>query len=106
MKKKFVTFVRDLSELVEDREATIAIRDLSPGPRKYDCKIVKAILASSPDKLPEGDILWIRSWTGVLHPEPWAIKIVAELDETLPGRPHDETLSQLQVEGETTLRKS
>ncbi len=46
-------------------------------------------------KLPEEDILWIRSWTGVLHPKPWAIKIIAELDEVLPGRPQDETLSQL-----------
>lgn len=97
MKKEFLTFVSDLSELVEDKEVTIAIRDLSPGPRKYDCKIVKAILTSSPDKLPEGDVLWIRSWTGVLHHEPWTIKIVAELDETLPGHPHDETLSQLQM---------
>ena len=97
MKMEFVTFVRDTSELVENKEITLAIRDLAPGPRKYDCRIVKAILASSPDKLPDGDILRIRSWTGVLRPEPWAIKVIAELDETLPGRPHDETMSQLGV---------
>ena len=92
-----MTFVSDLSELVEDKEVTIAIRDLSPGPHKYDCKIVKAILASSPDKLAEGDVLWVRSWTGVLHPKPWAVKIITELDETLPGHPHDETMSQLEI---------
>jgi hypothetical protein len=93
MKKEFMAFVKDLSELTEGKEIALAIRDLAPGPRKYDCKIVKAVVASSPEKLPEGDVLRIRSWTGVLHPKPWAIKILAELDETLPGRPHDETLS-------------
>ena len=98
MKKEFMTFVKDLNELTEGKEIALAIRDLTPGPRKYDCKIVKAVVASSPEKLPEGDVLRIRSWTGVLHPKPWAIKILAELDETLPGRPHDETLSQLRIE--------
>ena len=97
MKKEFMTFVRDLSELVENKEISLAIRDLAPGPRKYDCKIVKAILASSPDKLPDGDVLQVWSWTGVRHPEPWAIKVVAELGETLPGRPHDETMHQVQT---------
>ena len=97
MKREFVTFVRDTSELVENKEITLAIRDLAPGPRKYDCRIVRAILDSSPDKLPDGDILRIRSWTGVLHPEPWAIEVITELDETMPGRPHDETMSQLEV---------
>lgn len=98
MKKQFMTFVKDMNELVEDVELALAVRDLAPGRRKYDCKIVKAILVSSPRKLPDGDILWIRSWTGVLYPEPWAIKIMASLDETLHGRPHEETLSQLEVE--------
>jgi len=97
MKKEFMTFVRDIDQLTEGQEVTLAVRDLTPGPRKYDCKIVRAILTSSPDKLPDGDVLWIRSWTGVAHPEPWAIKIVAELEETLPGRPHDETLSLLET---------
>jgi len=98
MKKEFLTFVKGLNELTEGKEIALPISDLTPGPRKYDCKIVKAVIASSPEKLPEGDVLRIRSWTGVLHPNPWAIKILAELDETLPGRPHDETLSQLRIE--------
>jgi hypothetical protein len=97
VKREFVTFVKDLNELTEEREVTLAVRDLMPGPHKYDCKIVKAILARSPDKLLNGDVLWIRSWTGVLHSEPWAIKIVQELEEILPGHPHDETMSQLHL---------
>jgi len=97
LKREYVAFVKDLDELVENRETEIAIRDLMPGPRKYDCKIVKAIVTSLPEKLPDGDVLWIRSWTGILHPKAWAINILEELDETLPGHPHDETLSMLQV---------
>lgn len=95
MKKEFLTFVKELDELVEDKEISIAIRDLTTGPHKYDCKIVKAILSRSPDKVQDWDVLWIRSWTGVAHPVPWAIMVRAILDETLPGRPHDETLKQL-----------
>jgi hypothetical protein len=95
MKKEYVTFVSDLKDLTENVEVTIAIRDLTPGPRKYDCKIVRAVLSSSSDKLTDSEILRVRSWTGVMHPQPWAIKVVKELDETLPGRPHDETLKTL-----------
>ena len=99
MKKEFVTFTRDLAELKENEEISLAIRDLTPEQHKYkyNTQLVKAILASSPDKLPEGDTLWIRSWTGVLHPKPWAIKILADLGETLPGRPHDETIAHLEL---------
>ena len=61
MKKEFMTFVQDINQLAQGKEVTLAIRDLTPGRRKYDGKIVKAILASSPDKLPDGDVLWIRS---------------------------------------------
>lgn len=95
MKKEYLTFVRDMDDLTQNKEITIAIRDLAPGPRKYDCKIVNAVLNESNEKLADGDILRIRSWTGVLHPEPWTIKIIRELDETLPGRPHDETLKSI-----------
>ena len=99
MKKEFVTFTRDLAGLEENEEVDIAIRDLTPEQHKYkyDAKLVKAIITSSPDKLPEGDTLWIRSWTGVLHPKPWAIKVLADMGETLPGRPHDETLAHLEL---------
>lgn len=97
MSKEFVTFVSDLKDLVENKEVVIPIRDLRPGPRKYDCRIVKAVLSSSKEKMPDGDVLWVRSWTGVLHPQPWAIKVLGEVDETVPGRPHDETLSQLKA---------
>lgn len=93
MKKEFMTFTRDLADLKENEEISLTIRDLTPEQRKYkyDAKIVKAILSSSPDKLPDGDVLWVRSWTGVLHPKPWAIKVMADLGETQPGHPAAET---------------
>ncbi|MFC1958826.1 phenylphosphate carboxylase subunit gamma [Chloroflexota bacterium] len=99
MKKEFVTFTRDLASLKENEEIDIAIRDLTPEQHKhkYDAKLVKAIVTSSPDKLPEGDTLQVRSWTGVLHPKPWAIKVLADIGETLPGCPHDETLAHTEL---------
>ncbi len=108
MKKEYVTFTPALADLEQNKETQIAIRDLTPKEhkRKYDTKLVKAILSSSPDKLPDGDTLWVRSWTGVLHPKPWAIKILGDIGETLPGRPHEETLSQLEAKkSKTKFRK-
>lgn len=93
MKKEYLTFTPDIKELIENQEVTLTIKDLTPGPHKYDARVVKAILSSDPGRLPEGDVLRVRSWTGVLYPQPWAIKIVEELEETEAGLPHGETLT-------------
>ena len=87
MKKEYVTWLEDPKELPEGTEVELTIRDLTPGPRKYDARNVKAIVSSSPEKLPEGDILWLRSAVGTLLPQPWAIKITGELPEHMPGTP-------------------
>lgn len=92
MKKEYLTFVPDIRDLIENQEIELTIKDLTPGPRKYDARIVKAILSSSPTRLAEGDVLWVRSWTGVLYPQPWAIKIMGEVGEIVVGLPHGETL--------------
>jgi len=97
MAKEYMVFVEDMKkELLEGREILLTIKDLTPGKRKYENRIVKALVSSSPDKLPGGDILRVRSWTGVLYPQPWAIKIIEEIGEVLPGVPHGETLLQRQ----------
>lgn len=83
MPKEYDTFVDDLSTLPEGRELVLAIRDLTPGNRKYDTRVVKAIVASSTNKLPEGDILWLRYQRGSLRPEPWRIKIIEEREGLL-----------------------
>jgi len=89
MKKEYVTWLLREEQLAEGEEIEITIRDLTPGREKYNGLNVKAIVSSSPDKLPDGDILWIRSGTGILHPKPWAIKITGELPEFLSRSPFD-----------------
>lgn len=86
MSREYVTFVRRFNCLSEGKQ-TLFIKDLTPGPRKYDTKLVQAELSRSPDKFPNGDMLWIRSETGYLHPAPWAIKILEELPPYVPGLP-------------------
>ena len=86
MKKEYVTFVRRMSDLGEGKQV-LFIKDLTAGPRKYDTKLVRAELSRNADKLPDGDLLRIRSETGYLHPEPWAMKILEELPPYVPGQP-------------------
>lgn len=79
MKKEYVTFVKDFKTVPQGKEIEITIRDLTPGPRKYDAKIVKAVVSDDSAKYPEGDVLWLRSPTGVLNAKPWAIQIKKEV---------------------------
>jgi hypothetical protein len=92
-KKKYLAWVKDLNELPQGEEIQLTIRDLTPGQRKYEARNVRAILYSSPEKLPDGDILRFRSPVGVLLPDSWVIKITEELGEYLPGTPYQEVLS-------------
>ncbi len=84
MNKEYDTFVDKLSDLIEKEEVELSIRDLTPGKHKYESRHVRAILSSSIDQIPGGDILWIRFTMGLLHPKPWEIKITAELGEYPP----------------------
>ncbi len=88
MSKEYSTFVSDPEILPEGKEIKLAIKDLAPGPRKYDCRIVKAIVSSSPDGIEGGDVLWLRSLVGVQFPRPWSIKIVEELGDSIPRSPY------------------
>ncbi len=95
MVKEYLVFVEDMQkELVEGQEILLTIKDLTPGRRKYENRVVKAIVSGSPDQLPGSDILRVRSWTGVLYPQRWAIRILEQVGEVLPGIPHGETLLQ------------
>ena len=87
-KKEYLAWTKDLNDLPQGEEIQLTIRDLTPGPRKYVARNVKAVVSSSPEKLPEGDILRFRSPVGVLLPDTWVIKITGELGETLPGIPY------------------
>ena len=94
MKKEYLTFVPHLEDLVENQEMELAVKDLTPGPRKYNTKIVRAIVSRSQESLLDGDTLHIRSWLGILYPQPWAIKILGEVGDFFPGQPHGETLER------------
>lgn len=88
MKKEYVAFVRDYKELPQGKEIQLTIRDLAPGPRKYDAKIVKAIVLADTAKLPQGDVLWLRACTGVLNPKPWAIEVKGEVKGFIDAPPY------------------
>ena len=83
MIKEYDTFVDSLSELVEGQEIDLACRELTPDSRKkrYKTVYVLARVSSSPDKMPGADKLWVRFSMGMLHPKPWAIKIIKELGD-------------------------
>ncbi len=89
MKKEYMTWLMSGEDLPEGREIEISIRDLTPGQHKYSGRNVRAIVSRSAQKLPDGDVLWIRSGTGRLRAQPWAIKIVADLGEFLSRKPFD-----------------
>ena len=84
MNKEYDMFVEKLSDLREKEEVELTIRDLTPGQHKYESRYVRAILSSSVDPLPSGDLLWIRFGMGFKHPKPWTIKITGELGEYQP----------------------
>lgn len=95
MSKEWVIFVTRVEDLVEGQEAVLTIRDLAPGQKKYNAKVVRASVSRHPDTLPGADTLWVRSWTGTLYPKPWAIRIHEEVGDYIAGSPHGETLSTI-----------
>ena len=95
MKKEYQTFVRQFKDLREGKRE-IFIKDLTPGPRKYDTKHVLAEISSDPGKMTDGDILRIRSESGILQTQPWGIKILKELPESVPGQPWEDVFKAIE----------
>lgn len=81
---EYVTYVADPKDLQDGRENKLVIKNLEPGPRKYEARYVKAMVSSTPDTIPGADTLWLRTRIGHLKPKPWAIKIIEELDIYAP----------------------
>ncbi len=92
MNTQYLTFVSNPERLPEGQEIKLAIKDLTPGPRKYDCRLVKAIISRSAEGIEEGDVLWLKSLVGTLFPKPWALKIVEELGDSIPRPPYQEII--------------
>jgi hypothetical protein len=91
MDKEWQTFVRKFEDLKEG-EVELFIKDLTSGPKKYDTKHVRAKVAKSKGALPEGELLRIRSESGITALEPWYMKILEELPEWVPGKPWENVL--------------
>ncbi len=71
-------FVRNLEALEEGKEFETEIRDCQTAVTK----LVKAIVASSEEKLPDGETLWVRALVGhLLDERPWRVKITQVLEE-------------------------
>jgi hypothetical protein len=85
-KKEYDTFVDKPEDLPEGEEVLIVIRELAPdNPRKkYLSRYVKAKVSKEPEKVPDWDILRLRSTRGLWYPQVMAIKITEEMAEYLP----------------------
>ena len=56
---------------------------------KFEKKVVKAIVAQSPEALPDGQDLWIRDEKAELAPTPWRIKIIQEINGLFTRKPQE-----------------
>jgi hypothetical protein len=86
---EYQTFVRRFSDIAPGRRV-IFIKDLTPGPRKYDTRLVQVDLSDRPAAHPDWDTLWLRSEAGRKHPDAWALKVVREMGEVLDGGPYED----------------
>ena len=95
MAQEWQTFVRKFEDMKEG-EVELFIKDLTPGSRKYDTKHVRARVAKSTKTLHNGQILWIRSESGLKDPKPWYIEVLQELPEWVPGTPWKNVLDTVE----------
>lgn len=93
MSQNYEVFVEDLErDLPCDTELVLTLKDLTSGPKKYDNRIFKAVVTDDPEGSLEWSRLEVRSWTGVLYEESRWVRLLEEMGELMPGRPHGESL--------------
>lgn len=90
MGNEYQTFLSNPQNILEGQEIEIVIKDLTPGPRKYDSSRVKAIVYKSICKEQGRDLLWVRSEVGLLDPHPWEIKITERLPNLIDNPPYSD----------------
>jgi len=78
-RKEYDAFVDAPESIPEGKEFDIAIRELTPGDRrfKYRTRYVRAVISHNPGK--DENLLWLRYNRGNLHEKPFGIKIIKEL---------------------------
>ena len=87
-RKEYIAFVEDPEGLPKEEQICLIIRDLTPGPRKYDARFVKAVLYSSAERLPDSDTLFLSSLSGRAYPHALAIRVLEYLGEYIHGSPY------------------
>lgn len=97
MAKEWQTFFRKYEDLKLGK-SQLFIKDLSPGPNKYNTIHVKAEIAKSKDELPGADILWLRGESGLRAEQPYYIRILEELPPYVFGRPYEDVFAALERE--------
>jgi hypothetical protein len=90
MLKTYQTFIANQQDIPESKETVLVIKDLSPGPRKYDALRVKAIIHKSGEPQPEEDKLLVRSEVGVLQDYQWRMRILEKLPDLIPIPPYSD----------------
>jgi hypothetical protein len=80
MATEYETFVRDPGAVLSGREVVLALRELTPGRKKYRGVNVRGVVSQVPR--PGEPLLWLRSVVGVRSEKPCSLRIVAELPDT------------------------
>ena len=94
MPKTYETFLRDSKRVLSGRETVLALRDLTPGKRKYRGLNVRAVV-SRPPRAGEPRLV-IRSVVGVKDPMPASIRIVEELPDAFEAAPYSDFFEVLE----------
>ncbi|MDP6559480.1 MAG: phenylphosphate carboxylase subunit gamma [Candidatus Binatia bacterium] len=91
------TFVRRLGELKEGIEIALVLRDLTPGPKKYQMRHVVAVVNRDPSEMDLMHTLKVRTVVGVLLPDSWGVKVVRDLPIELDGKPYGDFYQALKA---------
>lgn len=94
MAREWQTFFRKYEDL-KIGKTQLFIKDLTPGPDRYNTVHVKALISRVKDDLPGADILWLRSESGLRAEQPLYIRILEELPPYIPGRPYEDVFAAL-----------
>ena len=88
MGKQYDAFLAEPGSMPEGQPIRLFIRDLTPGPRKYNVCFVRAVVSSSPGSSPGNDTLQLRSLDGKMHSRVLFIKILEDLGNCISGTPY------------------
>ena len=79
MANEYEAFVRDRAATLSGREVVLALRELTPGRKKYRGVNVRGVVSQPPR--PGEPLLWLRSVVGVKDANPCSLRIVAALPD-------------------------